>query len=244
MPTPEIRTFKDLEDLSRGAAQEFAALSRESPQGSKPFAAALSGGSTPKRFYELLAAPEFAASVAWEQVMLFQVDERAVPPDDPRSNYKMMREALLERVRGVRFFRMAAEQADLESAARDYASGLRAALAVQPAEWPRLDVIYLGMGEDGHTASLFPGTAALSERKLAVTPNYVAKLRMSRLTLTLPVLNAARRVIFLVSGAEKAEMLRRVLRPDNSSPALPSQLVSPANGTVSWYVDEDAASLL
>jgi 6-phosphogluconolactonase len=241
MSTPDLRVFADLEELSRAAAQEFASLAAQPRAGGKPFSAALSGGSTPKRFYELLAAPEL--SIPWSRVHLFQVDERCVPPDDPRSNYRMMREALLDRLPAAHFHRMAAEREDRDVAAGDYAAELRSVLGTLPGEWPRLDVIYLGMGDDGHTASLFPGTTALDERRLAVCSNYVAKLDMYRLTLTLPVLNAAARVIFLVSGAGKAEMLHQVLRaPASTPPQYPAQLVKPERGSVAWYVDHAAAA--
>lgn len=245
MPNPEIRTFKNLEALSRGAAAEFVTLARQRHQEDGLYSAALSGGSTPKRFYELLATNEYSSQLAWPQINIFQVDERCVPPDDERSNYKMIRSALLDVVPGVRFHRMAAERSDRNAAARDYARTLGDALAPDQNSWPRLDVIYLGMGEDGHTASLFPGTAALAERKLTVVPNFVAKLEMWRLTLTLPVLNAAAHVVFLVSGSEKAELIRDILgQPADAAVRYPAQLVRPEHGTVAWYLDEAAAALL
>ena len=243
MPKAEIRVFKDLEHLSHGAAEEFAGLAAQTPSG--PFAAALSGGSTPKPFYELLAAPEFSGRIPWPAVHLFQVDERCVAPDDARSNFRMMREAMLDRIPGIHFHRMAAEQADREAAAKSYETELRATLETAPGAWPGFDVIYLGMGDDGHTASLFPGTGALEERRLAVCANYVPKFDMFRLTLTLPVLNAGARVIFLVAGSKKAERLRDVLSaPSTNPPKYPAQLVQPMDGTVAWYLDEAAARLL
>lgn len=245
MPKPEIRTFKNLEGLSRGAAEEFVALAQQRLAGGTSFSAALSGGSTPKRFYELLATKEFSSQVSWPLVDLFQVDERCVPPDDARSNYRMIREAMLDAVPEARFHRMAAEQSDRDAAARDYARSLCETLGTRAGNWPQLDVIYLGMGGDGHTASLFPGTAVLNERTLSVAPNYVAKLDMWRLTLTLPVLNAASQIVFLVAGAEKAEMVSRVLAggsPEASQ--YPAQLVRPEHGSVTWYVDEAAAQRL
>lgn len=241
MTRPEIHIYSDLDDLSRAAAQELISLAQAAPSsGSPPFAAALSGGSTPKHFYELLATPEFSTRMPWPRVHLFQVDERCVPPDDPRSNYRMMREAMLSAV-PAQFHRMDAEDPDRNAASARYAADLRRTLDANSGEWPRLDVIYLGLGEDGHTASLFPETAALAERSLAVCPNYVAKLDMYRLTLTLPVLNAAKRVIFMVSGAGKAEMLREILQP--SAPVrYPAQWVQPESGSVTWYVDKAAAA--
>jgi len=246
MPAPEIRVFKDLETLSRAAAAEFTALAAQAKPQGKPFAAALSGGPTPKRFYELLATPEFSGKIPWPRVHLFQVDERCVPPDDVESNYRMMRQAMIERIPlpAANFHRMPAEQPDHEGAARRYESELRETLGAPPPAWPSFDLVYLGLGDDGHTASLFPGTAALEERERAVCPNYVEKLKMFRLTLTLPVLNAAQKVIFLVAGVGKAETLRQILRPPAAWPRLPAQRIQPVQGTVSWYLDEAAARLL
>lgn len=245
MPKPEIRTFKNPEELSRGAASEFVLLARQRHASRAGFSAALSGGSTPKRFYELLATEEFSSQVSWPRIDLFQVDERCVPPNDPRSNYRMIREAMLDAVPEARFHRMAAEEADRDAAARDYAESVRNALGARAGSWPQLDIIYLGMGGDGHTASLFPGTTVLNEQELSVAPNYVAKLDMWRLTLTLPVLNAAAHVVFLVDGAEKADIVSRVLASDSAkAPQYPAQLVRPDHGTVAWYLDEAAAKRL
>lgn len=246
MMKPEIRVFPSLDDLSRAAAEELAALADAvHPTRPAPFAAALSGGSTPKHFYELLATPEFSGKVPWPRVHLFQVDERCVPPDDPRSNFRMINETMLRKIPAPHFHRMAAERENLTAASASYAAELRQTLGTQPADWPRLDVIYLGMGDDGHTASLFPDTTALAERERAVCPNFVPKLNMHRLTLTLPVLNAAQRIIFMVSGAGKAEMLRQVLRAPAGAPAqYPAQLVKPSGGGVAWYVDQAAAARL
>lgn len=245
MPNPGIRTFKNLEELSRGAAAEFVLLAQQRHAAGASYSAALSGGSTPRRFYELLATKEFSSQVSWPRVNLFQVDERCVPPDDARSNYRMIRKAVLDAVPEVRFHRMAAERADRDAAARDYAESLCDALGTPAGNWPQLDIIYLGMGGDGHTASLFPGTAVLNERKLTVAPNYVAKLDMWRLTLTLPVLNAASHVVFLVDGAEKAEMVSQVLGNNSAgAPHYPAQLVRPEHGAVAWYLDEAAAQRL
>lgn len=246
MPAPKIRVFKDIETFSRAAAAEFTALVSRAAPGGKPFAAALSGGSTPKRFYELLATPEFSSKIAWPRVHLFQVDERCVPPNDAESNYRMMHETLLQHIDlpAANFHRMPAEQPDHEQAARHYENSLREALGVPPPGWPALDLVYLGLGGDGHTASLFPGTVALDEHQLAVCANYVSQLKMFRLTLTFPVLNAAAKLIFLVSGAEKAEIARQVLRPSVTAIQFPAQQIQPAHGAVSWYLDEAAARLL
>lgn len=246
MPAPEIRVFKDLETLSRAAAAKFtAATSYEKPDGGI-FTAALSGGSTPERFYELLATPEFSSKVSWPRVHLFQVDERCVPPDDAESNYRMIRQAMLDRIPlpSANFHRMAAEQPDREDAARRYEAEMRKTLDAPAPAWPSLGLVYLGIGDDGHTASLFPGTTALEERERAVCSNYVEKLKMFRLTLTFPVLNAAAEVIFLVAGSGKAETLRQILHPSTTAIRFPAQRIQPAQDKISWYVDESAAQLL
>ena len=170
---PEIRIFDGLEPLSWAAATRLEEQARVKAIEKKPFSVALSGGSTPKLLYELLGSPTFAGRVRWPNVHLFQVDERCVPPDDPQSNYRMIRQALLESapLPEENFHRMAAERPDREQAARDYAEELARVLRPAPGEWPRLDLVFLGMGPDGHTASLFPGSQALGERTAWVVPN-------------------------------------------------------------------------
>jgi 6-phosphogluconolactonase len=240
----EVRTFDDLEHLSWAAATHFEQLARIKTIEKKPFSVALSGGSTPKLLYELLGSPTFGGRVRWTNVHLFQVDERCVPPDDPQSNYRMIRQALLASapLPEENFHRMAAERPEREQSAREYAEELARVLKPAPGEFPRLDLIFLGMGPDGHTASLFPGSAALEERVAWVAPNFAPSLKSYRLTLTLPVLNAAAHVIFLVAGVDKAETLRQVLEgPEGQFPA---QLIQPARGKVSWFVDASAASML
>lgn len=158
----------------------------------------------------------------------------------------MIRESLLDGIGlpKANFHRMQAERPDRETAACEYEDDLRRTLAAPAPEWPRFDLIFLGLGEDGHTASLFPGTSALAEDRVAVCPNYVEKLKMWRMTLTLPVLNAGARVIFLVAGAEKKDLVRQLLRDPAAKPPLPSGLVKPALGSLEWYLDQAAASSL
>ena len=176
---PELQVFPNLEDLSQQAASRFEELANRRITEGHIFAAALSGGSTPRRLYQLLAGPPFSDRIPWRSVHLFQVDERCVPPDHPDSNYRMAREALLTNglVPESNFHRMAAELPDREAAARQYAEELARTLKPHATGWPRLDLILLGMGPDGHTASLFPGSAALDEQSRWVTPNYVEKLK-------------------------------------------------------------------
>lgn len=242
MPAPELRVFENLEVLSRAAAARFAELVAKYSLSGRAFSCALSGGSTPRRLCELLAQTD--NQIPWNDVQLFQVDERCVPPDDPESNFRMIRETLLERISipSGNFHRMAAERADGEAAARDYEKELAEILHPAPGVFPRLGLIFLGMGGDGHTASLFPGSAALGENKLWVCPNYSPRLGKFRLTLTFPVLNAAEEVIFLVSGSDKAETLRQVL--EGPPGQFPAQGVQPVSGRLRWFVDRAAARLL
>jgi len=244
MPEPEIRIFDDLGHLYWAAATRLEELARVKAIEKRVFTVALSGGSTPKPLYEILGSAAFAGRVWWADVHLFQVDERCVGPDAPESNYRLIREAMLESsaLPEGNFHRLQAERPDREQAARDYAVDLARVLAPVPGEFPRLELVYLGMGADGHTASLFPESPALDEQKLWVVSNYVAKLQAYRLTLTLPVLNAAAHVIFMVTGADKAGALRDVL--EGPAGRLPAQRIQPAHGHVSWFVGRDAARLL
>lgn len=246
MSESEIRIFPNLEELSHEAARLFRRVARDCAAKGGVFSVALSGGSTPRRLYELLGNMPCSEQVPWGNVHVFQVDERCVPSDYPESNYRMIRQALLARVPlpEVNCHRMAAEQADLEEAASQYAATLARVLPPKPGEAPRLDLVFLGMGADGHTASLFPGSPALQEKMLWVRANFVEKLSTQRMTLTFPVLNAAAQIVFLVSGTEKSETLRRVLKGPLRPELLPAQRVRPVNGRVSWYVDQAAARLV
>ncbi|PYV13246.1 MAG: 6-phosphogluconolactonase [Acidobacteria bacterium] len=241
MAQPDVHVLSNLEELSRATASFFRAQAERTLEAEGIVFAALSGGSTPRRMYELLASADFR--LPWEKIHFFQVDERCVPPDSPQSNYRMVREAFLSRTAfpEANFHRMQAELGDREAAANAYADELSRWLRVSPGEWPRLDLICLGMGPDGHTASLFPGSSALEERKRWVLPNFSERLNSHRLTLTLPVLNAASEIIFLAAGADKAETLAAVLKGPGADERLPASLVRPARGRVTWFVDEAAA---
>lgn len=246
MSETKVEIFSGLEDMSRAAAVRFTELARERAQQGKVFTAALSGGSTPRTFLEILANPEFSQRIQWESVHLFQVDERCVPPEHLQSNYRMIHGTLLRPVPGAadNFHRMKAELEDRDAASAEYEAEIRSVLAPPEGGLPRFDLIFLGLGSDGHTASLFPGSAALTESSKWVCPNYVEKLQMHRLTLTYPILNAAGEIVFLVAGAGKAEVLRQVLEGKREPRQFPAQGVQPAAGSVSWYLDRAAAQLL
>ena len=206
------------------------------------FTIALAGGSTPKPVYERLASADRAASIDWSRVHVFFGDERCVPPDDPQSNYRMAREAVLSRVPipNHNIHRIRGEDPP-DAAAQAAERSLRG--LCPDAAVPSLDIVLLGLGDDGHTASLFPGTAALRETSRLVVPQYVDKLRCWRVTFTAALINAARHVAFLVEGAGKATTLQAVTEGPFQPDVLPSQLVQPAGG-VDWLVDVAAASRL
>ncbi len=246
MAEPVIRVFSDLEALSRAAAQHFEDVAQNSLARRNWFSVGLSGGATPRRTYEILGSGDVPGRIYWGGIHFFQVDERCVPPGHAESNFRMLRETLLAggKIPDASVHRMAAERPDRREACKDYARELAQILKTEEGEWPRLDFVFLGMGPDGHTASLFPGTEAVSERTLWVRENYIEVKKSCRLTLTLPVLNAAAEVLFLVSGAEKAERLRDVLSGPHQPDKYPAQGVRPERGNVSWYLDEAGARLL
>lgn len=233
----EIRVLSTSSELFHAAADEF--IHQATVKNGK-FSVALSGGSTPKSLYSLLAT-EKRDSVPWDKIYFFFGDERHVPPDDPESNYRMANEAMFSRVpvRPENIFRIRAEQ-DAEKAAQNYEDTLKSFFSRMPGEFPRFDLIFLGMGPDGHCASLFPGTTALHESRRLVVANWVEKFKTFRITMTFPVLNHASCVIFLTSGADKAPMLHEVL--ENEKANLPCQKVRPVDGRLMWMVDKPAAS--
>ncbi|HEY0173935.1 MAG TPA: 6-phosphogluconolactonase [Pyrinomonadaceae bacterium] len=240
---PEVKVFDDPERVARAAAARFAELARVAASERGIFTAALAGGSTPRRVYELLAGEEFRERIDWGSVHLFFGDERAVPFDHAESNYRMAFESLLSRVPvPERNIHRIEGLGDAAANASEYESELRGLFG--GAEWPRLDLVMLGMGDDGHTASLFPNTSALDESRAWVAANWVEKLGAWRVTLTAPAINAARHVLFLVGGAGKAERLREVLRGERDPARLPSQLIRPQDGALEWFVDRAAAARL
>ena len=205
------------------------------------FSVALSGGNTPRTVYSLLASEH--RQLPWNSIHIFFGDERHVPPDDPESNFRMASESLLSKVPipQSNVHRIRAEL-DAEAASMQYEQELREFFHLVDHDWPRFDLIFLGLGDDGHTASLFPGSKALTDESSRVTANWVEKFQTFRITLTFPVLNHAAEVVFLVSGASKARILSEVLRPGVRK--FPAQNVQPENGRLLWLVDQDAGSLL
>lgn len=238
----QISVVPDAKALAEAGAREFARAAADALSGSGVFRVALAGGSTPRAMYQRLTRAPYRGAIRWGNVRFFWGDERCVPPENERSNYRMAKEALLEllAIPPRHVFRMRGEQAPVQ-AARDYERVLRRQFRGRPA---RLDLVLLGLGEDGHTASLFPGSAALAQDRRLVAANYVTKLSEWRLTLTCRTINAARRIVFLVSGIEKAASVERILRRRRAWQDRPAARVSPRRGSLLWLLDEAAASKL
>jgi len=241
----EIRILTTPQELFAAAAEEVVHAANEAVKERERFTMALSGGSTPKSLYNLLAT-NARNSLPWDRMFFFWGDERHVPPTNPDSNYRMADEAMLSKVPVPvgNVFRMAAENPDAAGAAEAYEQTLRKFFQLNAGEFPRFDLILLGMGPDGHTASMFPETAGLQEKSRLVIANWVEKLKTHRLSFTLPVLNAARCVAFLVSGTDKAPALHAVLEGNVRSEQYPSKLVQPKDGKLIWFLDRAAASEL
>jgi 6-phosphogluconolactonase len=247
-----VRVLADLEALSRAAAEEFARTAADAVRRRGFFRVALAGGTTPRRLYALLAdrAAPWRARIPWSATHVFFGDERLVPPDHPDSNYRMARRALFARVPipPRQIHRVRGETRRPAAAARELERALRACFRLRSGAVPRFDLVILGMGADGHVASLFPGDPALGERRrlaaVADSGRGAAAPERARVTLTLPVLNRAARLMVLVSGASKAGALRRALAPGRASPDPPARLLRPGRGRVTWLVDRAAARLL
>ena len=236
----------DAAEVAQAAADLFRRACADAVGARGVCAVALAGGSTPKGLYSLLATDtSLRRSIPWDRIEFFWGDERHVAPDHRDSNYRMADEAMLSHVpvEPRRVHRVQTEQPDAAVAASLYEAELRRTLAADR-DIPRLDLILLGLGPDGHTASLFPGTLALSERRRLFAANRVESLGTDRITATYPLLNAARQVVFVVAGAEKAPAVRSVLQPDANDPILPARLVTPERGTLHWLLDRAAARLL
>jgi 6-phosphogluconolactonase len=257
-----VKIFPTIEALNNFAAEKFVEMANAFIDStSQNFKVALSGGSTPKALFRLLASKKFRDKVNWQQVYFFFGDERNVPLTDAESNFRMAKENLFEPLQISQFNieRWETEQNNPEKVAKTYEGRLRLGFSLagnadrlnsntsdtEKVNWvPSFDLILLGMGADGHTASLFPFTEALHETERLAVANYVEKLNDWRFTLTFPVINNARNVIFLVAGEEKAETLRQVLEGDFEPDRFPSQNVNPENGELFWLLDKNVAKLL
>ena len=250
--TRQVKVFQNTDELNNFAAEKFTEIANESIEKRGQFTVVLAGGSTPRSLYRLLASDKFKGKIDWCKVFFFFGDERNVLPTDAESNFRMARETLFEplKIKADNIFRWRTELGNAEQIAESYRKTMRRFFdagnnpTATAGGSARFDLILLGMGADGHTASLFPFTKALSETDKIAVANRVEKLQTTRLTLTFPVINNAPNVVFLVSGKEKASTLREVLEGEFQPGRLPAQSVQPRNGNLFWLLDEKAASLL
>lgn len=243
----EIRILADIAAVAKRAAQEFvqAATAAVTQKGS--FTVALSGGSTPKALYSLLVDDgAIRAQLPWDKMILFFGDERHVGPGHPESNFRMVTETMMSKapLKPEQVLRIKGEYQDTEKAAKEYEQAIRASFKIGDGQFPRFDLVLLGMGNEGHTASLFPGTKALHETKRIVVRNWVGKFYTDRITLTAPAINNAEHVIFLIAGADKAPALKGVLEGPYEPDQLPAQMIQPSKGKLLWLVDSTAGGML
>lgn len=243
----EVRILADASAIARRVAELFVVAARSAVEKSGTFSVALSGGSTPKALYTLLANDVgLRARVPWDKVQFFFGDERHFPPDHADSNFRMANDAMLSKVplKLEQVHRIKAENPDAEKAAMDYEQDLRASFQLAAGELPRFDFFMVGMGDEGHALSLFPGTKALHDNGRLVMRNWVGKFYTDRITMTAPVANHAALVVFMVTRADKAPALKAVLEGPYEPEQLPSQLFQPKNGKLLWLIDTAAAGML
>ncbi len=243
----EVLILPDPAAITRRAAEEFLKSATEAVERKGSFCVSLSGGSTPKALYALLGDdPVFHSKMPWERIHFFFGDERHVVPDSQDSNFRMANEALFSKglVKPEHITRIRGEYPDAEKAALEYEQALRAYFKLKDGEYPRFDLVLLGMGDEGHTLSLFPGTRALHAANRIVVRNWIGKLFTERITLTAPAVNQANRLLFLVTRADKAPALKAVLEGPYEPEQLPAQLIQPVNGKLLWLVDQAAGSML
>jgi 6-phosphogluconolactonase len=244
MTEPNVLTFPDLESLSRAAADEFCQIAVDAVAQRGRCVVALAGGHTPRRIYEMLGSPSYRSRVPWQQIDVFWSDERMVPPEDPDSNFRMAFETLLSKVPlpNSSIHRVTTENCSPAQAADTYGEEIARTFNIPAAGGlPSFDLILLGMGEDGHTASLFPHSPALQVTDRWAAPSRAPKRPNERVTMTLPVINAARHVMMIIAGTEKARILADVLIGPRGHERLPSQLVAPTTGELLLFVDKAAA---
>jgi 6-phosphogluconolactonase len=243
----EIRILADGTAIAKRAAQEFAQAAAAAVQQKGTFSVALAGGSTPRALYSLLATDAALRSqVPWDKIHLFFGDERHVGPDHADSNFRMVTESLILKspLKPEQATRIKGEYPDTAQAAQEYEQALRAYFKIKDGEYPRFDLVLAGMGNEGHTLSLFPGTKALHADGRIVVRNWIGKLYTERITLTAPAACNTARLIFMVTGADKAPALKAVLEGPFEPEQLPAQLLQPKNGKLLWLVDTAAGGML
>ena len=246
MKNKNVKIFENLEQISEAAADQFIKIGNKAIKKNGRFTVVLSGGSTPKALYNLLTSSEYKDKIDWENVYFFFGDERDVSPQSVKSNFRMANENLLKplKINRKNIYRWHTEIINAPEVAENYEKGLKRFFELSNGEFPKFDLIFLGMGDDGHTASLFPFTDAINEKERTVVSNFVEKLNANRLTFTFPTINNASNIIFLVSGKNKAEVLKEVLEGEKNCDKFPSQCVRAEKGKILWFVDEDASSML
>jgi len=243
----EIRILADGAAIAKRAAQEFIQAATVAAREKGAFSVSLAGGKTPKALYSLLVTdPALRSQVPWDKIQLFFGDERHVPPDHPDSNFRMATEAMISKspMKPEQVTRIKGEYPDAGQAALEYEKALREYFKLKDGEYPRFDLVLVGMGNEGHTLSLFPGTKALHADGRIAVRNWVGKLYAERITLTAPAASNAVQVIFMVTGADKAPALKAVLEGPFEPEQLPAQLLQPKNGKLLWLVDAAAGSML
>ena len=242
----DIRIFPDRKAMTAAAAEYFIQIAARAIEETGRSSAALAGGSTPKALYDLLAGDEFRERIDWQKMLFVIGDERNVPPKDERSNYGMAEQSLLRplSISDKNIVTWETTDSDPDQIAERFENEIKNAFPLRPGQFPRFDIVLLGMGADGHTASLFPGTKALTESERIAVANDVPQLGEVRFTLTFPVINHARNVMFLIAGADKAEAVKGVIEDTENGNHLPAGAVRPAKGTVTWFLDEAATRLL
>ena len=242
----DVKIFQNSSELNHYAAEKFVEIGNRAIKENGSFTVALAGGSTPKSLYQLLTTEEYKSRIDWGKVFFFFGDERNVPPEDGESNFRMANENLLEplQIQEKNIFRWQTEIEEAKKIAENYEKKIREFFDLSEGKLPRFDLILLGMGADGHTASLFPETEALSETKKLAVANAVKKFDSFRLTLSFPVINNAANVIFLITGNEKAETLKTIFEGELQPEKFPAQRVAPENGNLFWLVEKSAARFL
>jgi 6-phosphogluconolactonase len=246
-PTRDIRILADPAAIARRAADEFVKAATQAVAKKGVFTVALAGGSTPKVLYAMLADdPGYRSKVPWDKLRVFFGDERHAAPDSSESNYHMATESLFSKgvLKAEQITRIKGEYADTEQAALEYEHALRDYFKLQDGEYPSFDLVLLGMGEEGHTLSLFPGTKALLPTRRIVVRNWVGKFYTERITITATTANHAQQIMFMITRADKAPALKAVLEGPYEPEQLPAQFIQPASGNALWLIDRDAAKML
>ncbi len=242
----DVRILQDAAAIAKRAAEEFIKSANAATKANGSFSVCLAGGSTPKALYSLLVSDPLRGQLPWDKMQLFFGDERHVEPTHPDSNFRMATEAMISKapLKPEQVRRIKAENQDTAQAAREYELELRSHFHLAAGEAPRFDLVLLGMGNEGHTLSLFPGTKALRDNGWLVVRNWIGKLFAERITLTAPAVNDAALVIFMVAGADKALALKAVLEGPYEPEQLPAQSINPKNGRLLWLVDAAAGGIL